>query len=109
VKTLLFALGTLTLVGCSGLKPIGPFAPKVPLTQQGKPIPGVTAESTARAAKPPMLCPTPPTLYVTPSDVNSDNPYTAANKLTSELAADGKMTQSAPVTAEVSHIQGRIR
>lgn len=107
MKTLLFAAGTLALVGCTSLKPVGPFAKEVPITQQGKPIPGVTPEPSA--VKPPSLRPTPPTMYVTPADVNPDNPYAAANKLSSEISADSKATQNAPITAEVSRIQGRIR
>ncbi len=106
MKTLLFALGTLVLVGCSGLKPIGPLAKEVPITQQGKPIPGVTPEP---YAKPPAVRPASPSLYVTPSDVNPDNPYIAANKLSSELGADSKAPVNAPVTAEVSRIQGRVK
>jgi hypothetical protein len=106
VKTLLFAFATLALVGCTSLKPVGPFAKEVPITQQGKPIPGVTPEP---SAKPLALRPAAPTMYVTPADVNPDNPYVAANKLSSEISADSKATQNAPITAEVSRIQGRIR
>jgi hypothetical protein len=106
MKTLFFALGALALVGCSGLKPVGPLAKDVPITQQGKPIPGVTPDPAARA---PAVRPTPPTMYVTPGDVNPDNPYLAAGKLSSEIAADSKATSNAPVTAEVSRIQGRVK
>jgi hypothetical protein len=106
VKTLLFAFGTLVLVGCSGLKPVGPLAKEVPLTQQGKPLPDAPIASTA---KPPSIRPTPPTMYVTPGDVNPNNPSVAANKLTSELDTDSKASLNAPVTAEVSRIQGRVK
>jgi hypothetical protein len=106
VKTLLFAFGTLVLVGCSGLKPVGPLAKEVPFTQQGKPLPGAPVEA---AAKPPSIRPTPPAMYVTPGDVNPDNPSVAAGKLTDELSIDSKASPNAPVTAEVSRIQGRVK
>jgi hypothetical protein len=106
VKTLLFALGTLALVGCkTNLTPVGPFAKEVPITQQGKPLPGVPEP----AAKPPAIRPAPPTMYVTPGEVTADNPYVAAGKLTSELSADSKVSPNSPVTVEVSRVKGGIR
>lgn len=103
MKTLLFALAALALVGCNTtFKPVGPFAKEVPITQQGKPLPGVPEP----VAKAPAIRPTPPTLYVTPGDVTADNPYAAASKLTSELGVDSKATPNAPVTVEVSRVKG---
>lgn len=104
MKTLLFALGALSLVGCSGLKPVGPLAKQVPITQQGQPIPGVTD---AAAAKPPALKPTPPSLFVTPSEVTAASAYDAAGKLAAEVNADSKATANAPVTVEVSRVRTR--
>src|SRR5262249_18176500 len=75
----------LVLVGCTGIRPAGPFAKPVPITQQGHPLPAAPAESAA--ARPPAIKPAAPTLYVTPGDVAPDNPYVAASKLTSELTA----------------------
>ena len=76
MKTFLFALGTLGLVGCSGFHMVGPFAKSPPpLTEQGKTLP-----STPTAPAPPPLRPT-PTMYVTPADVDPDNPSVAASKL----------------------------
>ena len=101
MKTLLFALGTLALVGCKTptIRPAGPFAKQPPPMTQSQPLPP------APAAPAPAVRPTPPTMYVAPGDVSAANPYDAANKLTSELAADGKSGVNAPVTAEVSRIK----
>ncbi len=101
MKTLLFALGTVALVGCSGLKPVGPLAKQVPITQQGQPIPGVTDA----AARPPALKPTPPSLFVSPSEVTAASAYDAASKLAAEVNADSKATANAPVTVEVSRVR----
>ncbi|MBM3979929.1 MAG: hypothetical protein FJ304_06530 [Planctomycetes bacterium] len=101
MKTLLFALGALALVGCNTFKPVGPLAKQVPITQQGQPIPNAPAD----APKPPPVRPTPPSLLVTPADVTAENPYAAATKLASELTADGKAAANVPVTVEVSHVK----
>ena len=106
MKTLLFALGALALVGCTGIHPVGPLAKEKPITQQGQPVPA--AAPAVAASRPPALKPTPPTMLVTPGDVTAD-PYTAATKLTNELAADSKATPNAPVTAEVSHYKGGVK
>lgn len=100
MKALLFALGTLALVGCKtpALKPVGPLAKDVPLVQRGQPLPP--------AAPAPAVRPTPPTAFVAPGDVSA-NPHDAANRLTAELTADSKTAVNAPVTAEVSRIKGR--
>jgi hypothetical protein len=104
VKTLLFALGVLTLVGCTGLKPVGPLAKETPIAQQGKALPAASTESVMKAP----TRPTPPTALVTPSDVDAD-PLAAAGKLTNELDADSKPTPNAPVTAEVSRYKGGVK
>ena len=101
MKTLLVALGALSLIGCSSLKPVGPLAKQAPITQQGQPLPGAPAEPVARA---PAVRPAPPTLLVTPGDVNPDNPRDAANKLAAEVTADTRATASAPVTVDVSRV-----
>jgi hypothetical protein len=102
-KAVLFALGTLALVGCSSFKPVGPLAKQVPITQQGQPLPNAPQDA---AAKAPALRPTPPTMYVTPGEVNANNAHAAAARLAEELSADNKATVNAPVTAEVSRIKG---
>ncbi len=99
MKTLLFAIGILALAGCKNMTPIGPFAKEVPITQQGQPIPK------ADSAPPPAIRPTPPTMLITPGEVNADNAHTAASKLTSELSNDSKATPNAPVTAEISRVR----
>jgi hypothetical protein len=105
VKTLLFALGSFALVGCSGFHAVGPFAKNPPITQQDKPLPSAP---TTPASPAPPLRPT-PTVFVTPADVSPDDPYAAAAKLTSELNADSKPLPNAPVTAEVSRIKGGVK
>ncbi len=106
MKTLFFALLALALVGCSGLKPVGPLAKDKPITQQGQPLPGAPAVA---ANRPPAMKPTPPTMYVTPGDVAPDNPIAAASKLTNELAIDSKATPNAPVMAEISRYKGGVK
>lgn len=106
MKTLFFATLVLGLVGCSGLRPVGPLAKDKPITQKGQPLP---AAAPAVAARPPAVKPTPPTMYVTPGDVTLDNPTAAAGKLTNELAADSKATPNAPVTAEISRYKGGVK
>ena len=107
MRTLLFALGVLTLVGCKelGIRPAGPLAKSFPQPAP-KPQPLPPAESTA--SKPPAIKPTPPTFEVTPGEVNADNANTLAQKLTAEIAADSKATANAPVTVEVSKV-GKVK
>jgi len=105
VKTLLFALGTLALVGCAGIHPVGPMAKVLPQPQPKAP----PAPPVETVAKVPAVKPTPPTMYVTPGEVTVDNPYVAASKLTSELAADSKTGPNAPVTAEISRYKGGVK
>ncbi len=109
MKTLLFALGTLALVGCTGtgLKPAGPFAKEKPILQQGQPMPA--AAPVEPANRPVAAKPASPTMYVTPGDVTLDNPLVAAGKLTNELAIDSKATASLPVTVETSRIKGGVK
>ena len=103
MKSLILALGMASLVGCSTLKPVGPFAKETPLVQQGRPL----ANAPANAAPAPALRPTPPTMLIEADDVTADSPEEAADRLTRELGIDSKTTVNAPVTAEVSRIKGR--
>ena len=111
MRTLLFALGVLTLVGCKGIRPVGPLAPLAkdsPITQKGQqPLPSAPAEPIA-SAKPPAIKPTPPTMIVTPGEVTADNAHVLAQKLSTELSTDSKATANLPVTAEISKV-GRVK
>ena len=112
MRTLLFALGVLTLVGCKGvgLRPVGPLAPLAkdpPSAQKGQPLPSAPAEPIA-SARPPALKPTPPTMIVTPGEVTADNAHALAQKLSTELSTDSKATANLPVTAEISKV-GRVK
>ncbi|MCI0704125.1 MAG: hypothetical protein L0241_23965 [Planctomycetia bacterium] len=102
--TTLLALGLVVLTGCGTLKPIGPLAPEVPITQQGQPLPGAPV-----ASSPPAIRPTPPAMFVTPSDVDPDNPYLAAQQLAAEFEADRKTISTAPTTVEISRIKGGVK
>ncbi len=103
MKTFLFALGAISLVGCNTtFRPIGPFAKEVPLIHQGKPI------SPGDASPPPQIRPTPPTMYVVPGDASA-NPYDAVNKLASEVGIDSKPTPNVPVTVETSRIKSGVK
>ena len=113
MRTLLFALCTLALVGCKemGIRPAGPLAKSVPITQQGQPLKLKNAEyapDAVAAAKAPAIKPTPPTLLVTPGEVNADNAHVLAQQLSNELNTDSKAPANLPVTAEISRI-GRVR
>jgi hypothetical protein len=109
VRTLLFAIGVLTLVGCKGVgfRPVGPLAKDSPITQKGQPLPSAPAEPTA-SARPPAIKPTPPTMIVTPGEVTADNAHVLAQKLSTELSTDSKATANLPVTAEISKV-GRVK
>ena len=114
MRALLFALCTLALVGCKelGVRPAGPFAKNLPVTQQGQPLKtAAPVPDAVTAAKGPAVKaaqPAPPTLLVTPGEVNADNAHALAQKLSNELSTDSKATASAPVTVEVSKL-GRVR
>ena len=113
MRTLLFALSLLALVGCKemGIRPAGPFAKNVPITQQGQPLKLKNAEpapDAVAAARPPAIKPTPPTLIVTPGEVTADNAHILAQQLSNELSTDSKATANVPVTAEISRI-GRVK
>ena len=95
LKLPLLAAGLTGLVGCAGMKPVGPLAKEVPIVQQGQPLPG--AQGGPTASRPPSVKPTPPTLYVTPENVNPENANAIAAKLASELEADMKPAVSGPV------------
>ena len=104
MKTLLFALGALALVGCSGLKPVGVLSKETPVTQQSQPLP-----SADPASKPPSLRPTPPTMLIAEADVDPFHPEIAARKLAAEVDTDNKATANLPVTAEISRYEGGVR
>lgn len=103
MKTLLFALCVLALVGCKGLKPVGPLAKEVPITQQGQPL------QNAPVSRAPALKPTPPTMFVKPDDVNTSNANAIASQLAAELQADMKSAVNGPVTVEVSRVKGGVK
>ncbi len=107
MRTLLFALGALALVGCKelGVRPAGPLAKTMPISQTSQPLPAAP-ESTA--ARPPAIKPTPPSMTVTPGEVTADNAHALAQKLSAELTADSKATANLPVTTSVSHV-GKMR
>lgn|GEM_PF-3033557 len=107
MRTLLFALGTLTLAGC-GLHPVGPLAKQVPITQQSRPLVDVP-NTPNNASGIPEIKPTPPTMYVTAEEVTPDNAHAVATKLAAELDTDMKTTVNGPVTVQVSRIPGGVR
>lgn len=106
MKTLLFALAALSLVGCKqlGVRPAGPLAKTTPLLQSDQPLP----PATVAASKVPAIQPTPPTMYVAPGDVNASTADAVVQKFAAELAEDSKRTANAPVTVEVSKV-GRVK
>ena len=113
MRTLLFALCTLALVGCKemGIRPAGPLAKHLPSPPQGQPPKLKNAEvapDVVAAARPPAIKPTPPTLLVTPGEVNADNAHAVAQQFAAELSADSKATTNVPVTAEISRV-GRVK
>lgn len=109
MRTLLFALAVLTLVGCKelGVRPAGPLAKYAPPPSKSQPLPTHAPDAIA-SAKPPAVKLTPPTMNVTPGEVTADNAHLLAQKLSSELTTDSKATANLPVTAEISKV-GRVR
>jgi hypothetical protein len=105
VKTFFFALGALALVGCGTFKPVGVLSKETSITQQSQPMP--TAGDPG--ARPPAVRPTPPTMTVTPGDVDPGNPYITANKLSLEIATDIQSTVNLPVTVETSRYKDGVR
>lgn len=107
MRTILFAICVLGLVGCKelGVRPAGPLAKSVPVVQSGQPLPPTPATV---ASSPPALRPTPPTMLVTPGEVTADNATAVAQKFAAELNTDSKATANAPVTVEVSKV-GRMK
>jgi hypothetical protein len=97
-------MGLVVIAGCGSLKPIGPLAKDVPITQQGQPLPTVPLASGA-----PAIRPTPPSMFVTPGDVDPDNPYLAAQQLAAEYETDRKTISTAPTTVEISRIKGGVK
>ncbi len=106
MRMLLLAVATLALVGCKGFHAVGPLARQQPIVEQGKPLPS-KPRATGKAARVPEVKPTPPTMYIQPDDVNLENPRESAAKLEAELGKDSQAPANAPVTVEVSRIQGR--
>jgi len=98
-------------VGCFSIKPVGPLAKSM-----GKPgvdvspEPGVTVTAAKDAPAGPMVqpapAPPPPSLRVTPGEVNDTNYNDAARRLVEELEADRKAMESMPRYAEVSVVPG---
>ncbi|MBN9122438.1 MAG: hypothetical protein J0I06_25395 [Planctomycetes bacterium] len=110
MKTFLFALSALALVGCKemGIRPVGPLAKNGPPAQNGQPLASPPPAAVV-AARPPAIKPTPPTMLVTPGEVTPDNAQTLAQKLSTELSTDSKASANLPVTAEVSRYKGGVK
>ncbi len=113
MKPLLFALGTLALVGCNGLgvHPVGVLAKETPLTQQGKPLPAAPADPGAAgpAVRAAPNRPSMPTNTVTSDSVDPNHPDVAAIKLSLEVEADSKSIVNLPATAEISRIKDGVK
>jgi hypothetical protein len=103
MKALVFAFGSLALVGCGSMRPVGVLSKETPVIQQSQPLP------TDAASRPPSLKPTPPTLIVAETDVDPNRPEIAAGKLTTELTIDSKASASVPVTVETSRYQNGVK
>jgi hypothetical protein len=100
IPALLLAAG----LGCTSIQPAGPLAGRL-----GVPPAGKDFDDLPPPVKVPTPKPTPPANLVDPAEVASGDPYAAAKKLMAEYEADRKTMPKAPVTAEVSHIPGRLK
>jgi hypothetical protein len=103
----LFLAGLLLFAGfgCTGLQPIGPLAPKRPVSNKAKaPENDPDDPVTIPAPKP-----VPPAILIQPEDVNADNARDAAQKLAEEFDRDRESMPSVPRTAEISRIHGGVR
>ena len=91
-------------LGCTGIQPAGPLANRLVTPPGGKDL-----DEPPPPVKVPTPKPTAPANLVDPGEVSAGDPYAAAQKLMAEYETDRKTISKAPVTAEVSHIPGRIR
>jgi hypothetical protein len=104
MKALIFTFVSLSLVGCGMVRPVGPLAKQTPIIQQGQPLTSAASDS----AQPPTLRPTPPTMLITPGEVDPNNPKLAADKLSLEVDTDSKATINIPVTVQTSRVKNGI-
>jgi hypothetical protein len=100
------ALALVTLIGCKGVEPLGPFAGMkgAPKAKPAKEKEGAPAPVTVPAVKP-----TPPMNLIYPDEVSPENPQAAVQKLRNELEADQKSIPAAPLTAEISRYKGGVK
>jgi hypothetical protein len=110
---LLFGLCLAAALGCGTVQPVGPLAKMMgnaPIGAKGK----AAKEKADKDTPPPPVTvpaakPTPPLNLIYPDEVLPENPQASIQKLVNELEADRKNIPAAPMTAEVSHIKGRVK
>lgn len=94
-------------VGCTGFRPVGPLAHALP-------DPSGTVHRPDTSSPPetvvvPAPKPTPPLNLVDPTDVTTDDPHAAAQKLLNEIENDRRTTLPPPRTAEVSRYKNGVK
>jgi hypothetical protein len=108
MKKLLLTLALGTALGCTGIRPAGPFAKPPSASGSGK-AKERDNDTTPEPVTIPAVKPTPPLNTTGPEDVNPDDPYSAAQKLMNELEADRKTVPNVPKTAEISRYKGGVK
>jgi hypothetical protein len=105
---LLLALAIGSLIGCTGVYPVGPLANSGIGSRPPKPKSNDKDEAPEPVVVP-AVKPTPPLNTTGPEDVNPDDPHAALRKLKQELEADRNTIPTAPKTAEVSRYKGGVK
>ncbi len=98
MKKLILIL-VITNAGCLNVRPVGPLADSFPQRPQVKEAP-VLEPVVRQAGKP-----TPPSLYVTPSEITATNALDAAKRLQQEIDTDKRSLETMPKYTEVSNVK----
>jgi hypothetical protein len=97
-------LGFVSSVGCMHFQPIGPLA-----EMQGLPANPALGEKPTVPTPEPIIReapkPTPPAVYISPSDVTPSNAAESMKKLQQELDTDRRGIDAMPRYAEVSNVR----
>lgn len=106
---LLLALALGALIGCTGIRPVGPLAGSGLGPKAGKAKGDKDKDEPPEPVTVPAPKPTPPLNTTGPEDVSPENPNLAIRKLQQELEADKKTVPSAPKTVEVSRYKNGVK
>ncbi|MBA4062232.1 MAG: hypothetical protein C0501_00735 [Isosphaera sp.] len=104
-RFLLLAAALAAVVGCTGIRPVGPLAK---MADGPKSVP-LKDRDASEPSPVPAVKPTPPSNTIGLEDVTPDDPNAAARRLTQELDADRRTIPAVPVLVQTSRIKGGVR